>query len=168
MDIFVNPPASLSYKQKTLRCALGRCGVGVGKKERDGLTPVGRFPLRRVFYRPDRLERPLTTLPTQTLSPTDGWSDDAGDTAYNTLIKLPYSAGHERLWRHDGVYDVIIEVGYNDNPIVPGRGSAIFMHVAKPGYGPTEGCVALALNDLLQLLADCDGKDWLVINLLPE
>jgi len=156
MEILVRPPGTLSWKGNRVRCAIGRGGIRADKREGDGATPEGTFPLRGVMIRADRLALPETGLPVRALAKTDGWCDDPGNPSYNRLVSLPFSAGHENLWRADGVYDVIVEVGYNDDPVKPGLGSAIFVHVARPGFEPTEGCVALALEDLLSLLADCD------------
>ncbi len=100
------------------------------------------------------------------IAETDGWCDDPADAAYNRLVGLPYPGRHERLWREDGLYDLVIVVGYNDDPPVAGRGSAIFIHAAAPGYAPTEGCVALELGDLLALAADCKAGDRLIVT--PE
>jgi len=134
-------------------CALGRGGVRVDKREDDGASPIGTWPLRRVWYRADRLAAPpVTALPTRVIRQNDGWCDDASSPDYNRPVELPHAARHERLWRDDAVYDVLVELGYNDDPPVPARGSAIFLHVARPGYTPTEGCVALGLDDLLALL----------------
>ena len=156
MKIMVWPPGSLSWNGNEVRCSIGRGGITSEKKEGDGATPAGTFPLRRVMYRPDRMPAPETGLPLRPLDPEDGWCNDPGEAAYNRLVPLPFSAGHERLWRDDYVYDVIVELGYNDDPVEPGLGSAIFMHVATPNYEPTEGCVALGLEDLLALLESCD------------
>ncbi len=143
-----------AFGARRWRCAIGPAGVSADKREGDGATPVGGFALRRVLYRPDRLARPETGLPVTALRPEDGWCDDPDDAAYNRPVRLPYAASHERLWRDDGIYDVIVVLGHNDDPPVPGRGSAIFLHVARPDYGPTAGCVALALADLLTVLRD--------------
>ena len=148
------------------RCALGRSGVraATAKREGDGATPLGRFPLRRLLYRADRLpDPPLTGLPASPIGPGDGWCDDAADPRYTRPVPLPCAASHERLWRDDGLYDVVVVLGHNDEPVTPGLGSAIFLHVARPGYPPTEGCVALALPDLLALVAACDGDSAMTI-----
>lgn len=150
-----------------VRCVLGRGGVRIDKREGDGATPAGAFPLRRVLYRPDRLEPPRTGLPLQTIEGTDGWSDDPADPLYNRPVARPHSYSHEALWRDDGLYDVVVVIGHNDAPVVPGLGSAVFIHVAKPGYAPTAGCVALALPDLLALLRDCAPGDRLVVGERP-
>lgn len=165
MEIVVSAAGWVSAAGRRWRCALGRSGIvaAEAKREGDGGTPAARLPLRRVFFRPDRLAAPATGLPVQALAPDDGWCDAPDDPAYNRLVKHPYPASAERLWREDEVYDVIVELGWNDAPVEPGRGSAIFLHVARPDYRPTEGCVALALPDLLELLALCRPGDALAI-----
>ncbi len=156
MEITILPPDHLTWNGRRVRCALGRNGIRSDKKEGDGATPAGFFPLRRVLYRADRIPAPETDLPVQPLKAEDGWCDDSADPAYNQRVKRPFAAHHEALWRDDHVYDVIVELGHNDDPPVPGLGSAVFLHVARPGYEPTEGCVALRMEDLLALLAQCD------------
>ncbi len=153
-DILVTSDGILSYGGLRFRCALGKGGVRpeADKREGDGATPLGRYAIRQVLYRPDRLTAPYTRHPLQALTPQDGWCDDPADPAYNRFVMLPQSASHEKLWREDAVYDVIVVLGHNDDPPVPGLGSAIFLHVARPDYSGTEGCVALALPDLLALL----------------
>jgi L,D-peptidoglycan transpeptidase YkuD (ErfK/YbiS/YcfS/YnhG family) len=133
--------------------ALGRGGVRALKREGDGASPRGFWPVTRVFYRPDRLRRPVTALPVRPLRPSDGWCDAPGDRNYNRKVALPYPASHERLWRKDGLYDLIVVLSYNVTPRAVGRGSAIFMHVARRGFAPTEGCIALKREHLLRLLA---------------
>ncbi len=145
------------------RCALGRGGVRVDKREGDGATPVGRFPLRRLYYRADRLPPPPTLLPRTAIGPGLGWCDDPGDPAYNRPITLPHSAHHERMWREDALYDLVVVIGHNDNPPVPGAGSAIFLHLARPGYAPTEGCIAFSREDMLALLAAASPGDLVAI-----
>ena len=137
----------------TLRCAVGRAGLRADKQEGDEATPLGLLPLRRVLYRADRLTRPRAAVPIEPLAPADGWCDDPSSREYNCRVRLPFANRHEALWRDDAIYDVIGVLGWNDAPIVRGRGSAIFLHVARPDYAPTEGCVALALPDLLACLA---------------
>ena len=133
-------------------CALGRSGRRVGKREGDGATPIGCWAVRDVLYRPDRVPRPRTALRVRSIRAHDGWCDAPADRNYNRPVRHPYPASAERLWRTDGLYDVVVVLGYNDHPRMRGRGSAIFMHVASPGYGPTEGCIALARPHLLRLL----------------
>tara|TARA_R110002012_G_scaffold249080_1_gene426660 strand:- start:311 stop:805 length:495 start_codon:yes stop_codon:yes gene_type:complete len=144
---------------QALTCAIGTGGVREDKREGDGATPVGRFPFRRIFYRADRLSQIAGCPDAIPIMADHGWSDDPADPAqYNRLVTLPYPHSHERLMREDAVYDVVVELGYNDAPPVPGRGSAIFMHVARPDYSGTEGCIALALADLLCILKQT-GRD---------
>lgn len=136
------------------RCAVGRGGVRRDKTEGDGATPAGRWPIRRVLYRPDRLDQPVTCFACAPIRPADGWCDDPADGRYNTQIALPTTADHEALWREDEIYDCIAVLGYNDRPPAAGKGSAIFLHVAREDYGPTEGCVALAMDHLLTFLQE--------------
>jgi len=164
MDIEVFPPDTLIWFHQTCHCVLGWGGVCANKYEGDGVTPVGRWPLRSVYYRPDRIGKPKTLLPTQALKPEDGWCDDPKNAAYNQHIKKPFAASYEDLWREDGVYDLIVVLGHNDSPIQPDKGSAIFMHVVKPDLSPTEGCVALALDDLVEILKSSGPETAIVIH----
>lgn len=134
------------------RCAHGKGGMRADKREGDGATPIGRFPLRDGYFREDQLARPDSGLAFRPLGQDDLWCDDPADPAYNRAVRAPFDARHETLWRADRIYDVIVPMGYNDNPPVAGLGSAIFLHVAREGYAPTEGCLALALPDLLDCL----------------
>ena len=154
-QIEVSGGGVLTFRGVTYTCALGRSGVTTDKHEGDGATPAGEFPLRQVLYRPDRLDKPRTALPVRSLREEDGWCDDPMDERYNQHVTLPYSAKSEELWREDCLYDIITVIGFNDLPPIPGRGSAIFLHVAAENLGPTQGCVALAIDDLLEVLHDC-------------
>ena len=147
------------------RCALGRSGIiaADAKKEGDGATPLGIWPMRQVFWRADRLPRPETALPADALIPEAGWCDDPESPFYNRPVLLPFAASHEKLWREDHVYDLVVVLGYNDDPVAPGRGSAIFLHIARPDYSPTEGCIACTQDDLLKLLAAAKPGDALEI-----
>lgn len=153
------------FDGRRARCALGPGGVIAAgdKREGDGRTPLGAWPLRRVLYRPDRGGAPDTRLPTQALGPDDGWCDAPADPRYNRPVKLPYPASAERLWREDRLYDLIVVLGHNDDPPVAGLGSAIFLHLAWPDYRPTEGCVALERADLEALLELAGPGDELEI-----
>jgi len=164
MDIHVFPDGTLEWSGHRVRCAVGRAGVRTDKREGDGATPAGVFDVRSVMYRPDRIARPRTALLVRAIDANDGWCDDPGDPAYNRLIRLPHPARHERLWRDDGLYDLIAVIGYNDDPVVPGAGSAIFLHGAGPGYPPTEGCIALAIGDLVAVLAECAPGDRIIVS----
>ena len=160
-------------------CAIGRSGVSYRKREGDGATPAGRLPLRDFYYRADRvgravrpvagdlsggpmvqpatrgrlgLGRPVLGLPGRALRREDGWCDAPGDRNYNRPVRHSYPASAERMWREDGLYDIVVVMGWNDHPRIKGRGSAIFLHCASRGYHPTEGCIALARRDLARLL----------------
>lgn len=143
----------LSWPHGEATAACGRGGVRADKREGDGASPGGIFPLVCAYYRPDRLAPPPTGLPLRALRPSDGWVDDPADPQYNRLVSLPYPARHERMWREDGLYDLVVPIGYNADPPVIGRGSAIFLHVARLDFAPTEGCIAVAREVLARLLA---------------
>jgi L,D-peptidoglycan transpeptidase YkuD (ErfK/YbiS/YcfS/YnhG family) len=163
VDIVVESRQHARVRSQRFRCAVGRSGIVRDKREGDGGTPAGVWPLREVFYRPDRLAMPVTRLPVRALAPTDGWCDAPGDARYNKPVRLPYPASAEQLWRADHMYDLIVVVGYNDAPVAPGKGSAIFLHVARTGYTGTAGCVAFASRDLLSILARVDRQSRLVV-----
>ena len=153
--IVVPATGPVSFAGKTYECALGRSGVRATKQEGDGVSPQGVYALRSVLYRPDRIDPPRTILPVSPIGENNGWCDDPHSPDYNQPIVFPFTPSAEHLWRDDHLYDVIVLLGHNDDPVVPGAGSAIFMHVASDSYSPTEGCVALAQEDLLAILADC-------------
>lgn len=148
---------------RSFPCLLGRGGITIDKTEGDGKTPVGTYALRRLFYRSDRVAKPATQLLLQEIKQMDGWCDDPAHPLYNQLVQKPFAASHEDMFRDDHVYDVVVELGYNDQPIQPGRGSAIFMHVMRPEKTPTAGCIALTLEDLLSVVAVCDRESFITI-----
>ncbi|MDX2094628.1 MAG: L,D-transpeptidase family protein [Alphaproteobacteria bacterium] len=160
---------TLEAEGKRYACRIGRAGLAaVGeKREGDLKTPRGSFALRGCYYRPDRIAPPLqTALPLMPLTPEDGWCDDPAHALYNQPVKLPFAARHEKLWRADGIYDLIIPLGYNDGidaPVITGAGSAIFMHVMREDGAGTEGCIALAQADLLEVLRRVTPQTRLVI-----
>lgn len=137
------------------RCVLGKGGVKAAKDKRegDGASPLGVWRLKWVYYRPDRLARPRTALPTVPLSPEDGWCDAVEHPLYNQPVSLPFPASHERLWREDHAYDLIVVLNHNDGTPKRGLGSAIFWHLAQPDWRPTEGCIAVTQNTLEIVLA---------------
>ena len=137
----------------TYPCAVGRSGRRALKREGDGATPMGHFRLERVYYRPDRCPRPRTGLPVEAISRAAGWCDAPADRNYNRPVYLPYPESAEEMWRADGLYDVVVVLDCNRRPRIRNRGSAIFMHIARPGFTPTEGCIALRRPDLLRVLA---------------
>ncbi|MBX9634578.1 MAG: L,D-transpeptidase family protein [Magnetospirillum sp.] len=164
LDILVSKDGMLDWDGVRVRCALGRSGIALDKREGDGATPIGCWALKQVMYRPDRVAAPATALPVSPLAADDGWCDDPGHGDYNCPVRLPHPASCEKMWREDELYDVVVVLGHNDDPPVPGLGSAIFLHVAKPGWQPTEGCVALALPDLLALLAAAVPGDRICVS----
>jgi L,D-peptidoglycan transpeptidase YkuD (ErfK/YbiS/YcfS/YnhG family) len=149
----VLPDGRFLLRGETLGAALGRAGMRADKSEGDMATPAGLLPLRRVLYRADRGPIPACAVAAEPLAPDDGWCDDPTHPDYNRMVRLPHPARHERLWRDDGVYDLIGVLGWNDAPVVPGRGSAIFLHIARPDLSPTEGCIALPEPVLRTVLA---------------
>jgi L,D-peptidoglycan transpeptidase YkuD (ErfK/YbiS/YcfS/YnhG family) len=143
----------LIFANRSLDALIGRNGVSNNKHEGDGTTPSGFLAIRRLLYRPDRLiTPPVTSLRCEPLHDNDGWCDDPNDVNYNRQVQLPYAASHEKLWREDHLYDIVGVLGYNDDPIVPGRGSAIFLHIHSPEGEPTEGCISLSIDDLQWVL----------------
>jgi L,D-peptidoglycan transpeptidase YkuD (ErfK/YbiS/YcfS/YnhG family) len=164
MELFVDALGHASWGGRAMRAALGQGGVAAQKREGDHKTPAGSFLMRQLLYRPDRLAPPPATgLPARALTEAEGWCDAPGDPRYNRLVPLPYPASHETLWRADEIYDLIVPLGYNDDPVVPGLGSAIFLHVARPDWSGTEGCVALARADLLTVLAEAGPTSRVVV-----
>ncbi|MCG8689893.1 MAG: L,D-transpeptidase family protein [Minwuiales bacterium] len=162
-DLLIYADNLAAFGGRRVPCALGRSGIRQDKREGDGATPVGRFPLRRVLYRADRLTGPATQLPVTAIERHDGWCDDPADPAYNRPVRLPYPGRHEIMWRDDSLYDIVVVIGHNDTPPLPGAGSAVFLHLAAADYSPTEGCVALALPDMLAFLKDCDESSVIEI-----
>jgi L,D-peptidoglycan transpeptidase YkuD (ErfK/YbiS/YcfS/YnhG family) len=153
-EALVFPDGRLLFEGRIFRAALGRGGVRTDKQEGDGATPAGALPLRRVLYRADRVAIPRAAVPREPIAPHDGWCDDPAHADYNRMVRLPHPAHAEALWRADGIYDVVGVLGWNDAPVVRGRGSAIFLHVARPDLAPTDGCIALPMTELRRLLAE--------------
>jgi L,D-peptidoglycan transpeptidase YkuD (ErfK/YbiS/YcfS/YnhG family) len=153
MRASVNSAGTFSIGTETFRVALGYGGIRADKHEGDGGTPTGLLPLREVLYRADRLPAPMSVVPVRPLSREDGWCDDPTHPAYNRPVRLPINASAEALWRDDASYDIVGVLGWNDDPPQPGRGSAIFLHLARFDHAPTEGCIALAVDDLRRVLA---------------
>jgi L,D-peptidoglycan transpeptidase YkuD (ErfK/YbiS/YcfS/YnhG family) len=171
--------------QAAYPCSVGKGGIRIDKKEGDGTTPVGHFLIREIFYRADKLKADeiaqlkktqANGFSVKALTPDDGWVDDVKSPDYNRFVKLSTlkdkTTSHENLWRNDDMYDIIAVIGYNDNPVVKGKGSAIFMHVARPlpsgGYGPTVGCVGFSKPDLLKVLATITPKTHIEIPLVGK
>jgi L,D-peptidoglycan transpeptidase YkuD (ErfK/YbiS/YcfS/YnhG family) len=142
----------LHWPSGRARAAIGAAGIRPNKREGDRATPAGTFSLPFGMYRQDRIKLPSTDLPMTPLRETHAWVDDPNDPKYNQLVELPYSAHTEELWRTDGIYDLLVVVGYNMNPTQPGAGSAIFLHIARPNFSPTDGCIAVTRSIFLKLI----------------
>ncbi len=155
---------SLLADGQKIPCTIGKSGMATDKREGDMKTPSGSFPLRCCYYRPDRVSLPETALPLTALAPDDGWCDDVAHPMYNKPVKLPFTGRHEKLWREDNCYDLIIPLGYNDDSIIAGKGSAIFLHVMHDDGRGTEGCVAVGKDDLLKLLTRVDTETVLTVS----
>lgn len=144
-------------------CVIGKTGMTTDKREGDQASPIGHWPMRALYYRPDRVTRPNTALPVHAITPDLGWCDDPDDAAYNLPVALPYPARHETMWRADHLYDVVITLGYNDAPPIPMAGSAIFLHLRMADTQFTAGCVAVDLDDMLAIAAAADTDTIIAI-----
>jgi L,D-peptidoglycan transpeptidase YkuD (ErfK/YbiS/YcfS/YnhG family) len=153
----------LTAGSMSLPVALGRGGIKANKREGDGATPRGVFRIKRLWWRTDRHRRPATLLPTRRIAPDDGWCEDPADRHYNKPVKVPPGSKADRLARADHLYDFIVELDHNTRPRVTGRGSAVFMHAARPGFAPTAGCIALELKSLRRLLARLGPRSRIVV-----
>lgn len=154
----------LIFNGKHYRCAIGSNGFTTTPKEGDKATPIGIYPLRECWFRKDRVSLTATELTQRAIQPTDGWCDAPEHPKYNQHVSLPFAASHEELWRTDHSYDIMIPLGFNDDPIIAGLGSAIFFHLAKPDYSPTLGCIAISLDDMLVLLPQLSNETNMIIN----
>jgi len=154
---------TLAFAGRLYPCALGRAGISFRKREGDGATPAGPLPLVTVLYRADRIGRPQTCLPVRRIRPGEGWCDAVADRNYNRPVRLPYPASHETMERPDHLYDIVVVLDWNLSRRARGKGSAIFLHLARPGFAPTEGCVALRRADLVSILRRLGRKPRLVV-----
>ncbi len=153
----------LSAGRRYTKVALGRSGIKTNKREGDGATPAGRYRLVRLWWRPDRIPRPRTLLPVRPITALDGWCEDPSDRRYNRAIRIAPGQSGDRLWRSDALYDLVIEIDHNKRPRVSGRGSAVFVHVARAELAPTAGCISLPVNTLKQLIARLGPKTTITI-----
>ncbi|MTI17871.1 hypothetical protein E1162_11545 [Rhodobacteraceae bacterium RKSG542] len=154
----------LNFCGITYPCALGRSGITANKQEGDGATPIGTFEFLDVYYRDDRGGRPETYLPTQAITSIDGWCDDVTKDEYNRPVELPYSGSHEKMWREDRLYDIVVVLNQNLFPALKGAGSAIFFHIAREGFLPTEGCVAVYPDVMRHILKQLKAGDVMQIS----
>jgi L,D-peptidoglycan transpeptidase YkuD (ErfK/YbiS/YcfS/YnhG family) len=146
-----------------IKVALGRSGVRADKREGDGATPMGHYRLVRLWWRRDRMARPLTLLPARAIGPADAWCEDPADRRYNRAIKLARGEAGDRLHRIDALYDMVIEINHNARPRIAGRGSAVFIHVARAGLAPTAGCIAMPAATLRRLLSRLGPRTQITI-----
>jgi L,D-peptidoglycan transpeptidase YkuD (ErfK/YbiS/YcfS/YnhG family) len=151
--IIVKKSGYLKYKNFKFRCALGKGGIKQKEREGDFITPKGKFKLIKIYYRSDRIKKISSVLKKIKIKKNMGWCDDVSSNYYNKQIKINKKFSHEKLYRKDKVYDIVVVLNYNLNPIIKGKGSAIFLHVAKKNYKKTQGCIALKKNELLNLVS---------------
>ena len=151
--IIVKKSGYLKYKNFKCRCALGKAGINKKIKEGDNITPAGVFKITKIYYRADKIKNIKTAIKKIKIKKNMGWCDDIKSRFYNKEIKLPIQHSHEKLYRKDEIYDIICVLNFNTNPISRGKGSAIFVHVAKKKYTSTKGCVALKKKDLMYILS---------------
>jgi L,D-peptidoglycan transpeptidase YkuD (ErfK/YbiS/YcfS/YnhG family) len=150
--------------QRAIRAALGRASIKAAKREGDGATPAGLFHPVRLWWRSDRLPRPRTLLPVRCIAADDAWCEDPKDRRYNRPFRRSASEPGDRLKRADGLYDLIVEMDHNARPRIAGHGSAVFIHVARPGFAPTAGCVALLRGDLQRLVRKLSPKTRIIVH----
>jgi L,D-peptidoglycan transpeptidase YkuD (ErfK/YbiS/YcfS/YnhG family) len=155
----------IQWRDQILNAAIGGNGViaAEDKIEGDLKTPKGCYRVTHGFYRPDRMDCPKSIIPFAALQPSFGWCDEPSHSFYNQHILKPFDASHEDLWRDDDIYDLILVTDHNTNPIVPGKGGAVFIHVAHDDFAPTAGCLALRKEDLLMIVESCEsGLVWVI------
>ncbi len=138
---------------RAIPVALGPAGIRHAKREGDGATPAGIWHALELRWRPDRGRRPATPLPARPMRPDDGWCDAPGEACYNRPVRRPFRASHEEMWRQDGLYDLVVVLDHNQRPRTARGGSAVFLHIARPGFAPTAGCIAFRPADLRRVLA---------------
>ena len=143
----------LSFNDTSYTCAIGKNGMTGTKKEGDGCTPLGKYSLGVVYFRKDKVILPRLELPTVVINKNLGWCDDVNSCEYNKAINFPFNYSAEKFYRNDDIYDIICVIEHNSNPVIKGRGSAIFIHVARDDYSGTEGCIALCKDDLISILS---------------
>ena len=151
MHILINKKY-LTYNQYKVKCAVGKRGISFKKKEGDFITPIGLYKIKYILYRKDRVKKIQSKLRKITIKKNMGWCDDPKSKQYNKLVNLPFSYGCERLFKKENIYDIILVLTYNMNPVKKNKGSAIFVHIAKKNYEKTQGCVAVKKLDLLKIL----------------
>ena len=163
MSVIIVKQNELILNNKVYKCSFGKNGFTNEKVEGDNKTPIGKFKLNRIFYRADKITIPETKIPTANITQNMGWCDDVNSNNYNELIELPCEFSHEKMYRDDDVYDVVIELDYNIQTPIKGKGSAIFFHIARGDYSGTEGCIAINLDDMLEILPLLESETFMEI-----
>ena len=153
----------LYYLNYKIKCTIGKNGTTKNKKEGDLKTPSGIFKFKKIFYRKERIRFIKTTLKRKYIKKNIGWCDDPTSKYYNKEIKFPFKGSAEKLWRKDNIYDLIIVLNYNLNPVIKNKGSAIFLHICKKNYAPTKGCVAINKRDMMKLIDNIKINSKLII-----
>jgi L,D-peptidoglycan transpeptidase YkuD (ErfK/YbiS/YcfS/YnhG family) len=153
----------LYYLNFKIKCAIGKNGITKDKREGDLKTPKGIFKLKKVFYRRDRIKIFKSAIKKYCIKRNTGWCDDPNSRFYNKEIEFPFNGSAEKLWRKDNIYDLIIVLNYNFNPIIKNKGSAIFLHICKKNYAPTKGCIAINKKDMMNLLININNNTKLII-----
>ena len=161
--IVINKSGYLKYKNLELKCTLGKAGIGIKKREGDNITPKGTYKIINIFYRKDRIKKISSKFQLIGITKKIGWCDDPKSEYYNQLIKLPTKYSHEKFFRKDNIYDLVLVLNYNMRPIIKNKGSAIFIHIAKKNK-KTAGCIALSKMDLITLIKKIDKKTKIKIN----
>jgi L,D-peptidoglycan transpeptidase YkuD (ErfK/YbiS/YcfS/YnhG family) len=156
--IIVKKSGYLKYKNFKFRCALGKNGIKKKVKEGDNITPIGIFKIIKIYYRHDKIKNLKTSIKKKKIKKNMGWCDDPKSNFYNQQVKLPNKFNYERLYRNDRIYDLLVILNYNTNPVIKNKGSGIFIHIAKKNYSPTKGCIALRKKNLLELLKTINQK----------
>jgi L,D-peptidoglycan transpeptidase YkuD (ErfK/YbiS/YcfS/YnhG family) len=151
--IIVKKSGYLKYKNLKFRCALGKAGIKKKEKEGDNITPKGIFKINRIYYRADKIKNIVTSIKKVKIKKNMAWCDDPNTNFYNKQIKLPSRYSHEKLYRKDNLYDLVLVLNYNTNPIIKNKGSAIFLHIANDSYKRTKGCIALKKKHLILLIS---------------
>ena len=161
--IIINKSGYLKYKELKFKCALGKAGIGNKKIEGDNITPKGTFKIVKIYYRKDRIKKMPSKFKLIKITKKMGWCDDPKSKNYNQLINLPFQYRYEKLYRTDNIYDLILVLNYNLNPIIKNKGSAIFIHISRKDYKPTRGCVGLTKRNLLELVQSIKKEEKIKI-----
>lgn len=157
MHIIINKNY-LTYNKYKVKCAIGKRGIGLKRKEGDLITPKGQYKIKFLMYRKDRIKKISTKLKKIVIKKNTGWCDDPNSKKYNKLVNYPINISHEKLYKRTSIYDIILVLDYNMTPVRKNKGSAIFIHVAKKKYNKTEGCIAIKKNHLVKIIKEIQNN----------